>query len=46
MVVYFPTQADTGTALKELHWTLCKLETAYPEADFIVAGDFDKGNIP
>jgi hypothetical protein len=24
-------------AVKELHWTLGKLETAYPEATFIVA---------
>jgi hypothetical protein len=32
-------------ALKELHWTLCKLETTYPEAAFIVAGDFNKANL-
>jgi hypothetical protein len=32
-------------ALKELHWTLCKLETIYLEALFIVAGDFQKGNL-
>ena len=43
--VYIPPQADTTTALKELHWTLCKLETIYPEAAFIVAGDFDKANL-
>ena len=42
--VYIP-QADTSTALKELHWTLCKLETTYPEAAFIVAGDFNKANL-
>ena len=29
-VVHVPPQADTMTALKELHWTLCKLETTYP----------------
>jgi hypothetical protein len=32
-------------ALKELHWTLCKLETIYPEAAFIVGGDFNKANL-
>jgi hypothetical protein len=26
----------------ELHCTLCKLETIYPEAAFIVAEDFNK----
>ena len=41
----YPPQADTTTALKELHWTLCKLETTYPEAAFIVAGDFNKANL-
>jgi hypothetical protein len=40
--VYIPPQADTTAALKELHWTLCKLETTYPEDAFIVAGDFNK----
>jgi hypothetical protein len=38
-------QADTTTALKELQWTLCKLETTCPEAAFIVAGDFNKANL-
>ena len=28
--VYIP-QANTSTTLKELHWTLCKLETIHPE---------------
>jgi hypothetical protein len=32
-------------ALNELHWTLCKLETTYPEAAFIVAGDLNKVNV-
>jgi hypothetical protein len=32
-------------ALEELHWTLCKLKTTYPEAAFIVAGDFNKANL-
>uniref|UniRef100_A0A8K9Y355 Endonuclease/exonuclease/phosphatase domain-containing protein n=1 Tax=Oncorhynchus mykiss TaxID=8022 RepID=A0A8K9Y355_ONCMY len=40
-----PPQADTTTALKELHWTLCKLKTIYPEAAFIVAGDFNKSHL-
>jgi hypothetical protein len=43
--VYIPPQADTKTALKELHWILCKLETIYPEDAFIVAGDFNKANL-
>ena len=43
--VYIPPEADTMTALKELHWTLCKLETTYPEAAFIVAGDFNKAKL-
>ena len=43
--MYIPPQADTTMALKELHSTLCKLETIYPEAAFIVAGDFNKANL-
>jgi hypothetical protein len=43
--VYIPPQVDTTTALKELHWTLYKLETIYSEAAFIVAGDFNKANL-
>ena len=31
--------------LNALHLTLCKLETTYPEATFIVAGDFNKSNM-
>ena len=27
------------------HWTLCKLGTIYPEAAFIVPGDFNKANL-
>ena len=30
---------------KELHWTLCKLETTYSKAAFIVALDFNKANL-
>ena len=40
--MYIPPQADTKTAIKELHWTLCKLETIYPEAVFIVVGVLTK----
>ena len=32
-------------ALNKLYMTLCKLETTYPEAAFIVAGDFNKANL-
>uniref|UniRef100_A0A8C7MZF5 Reverse transcriptase domain-containing protein n=1 Tax=Oncorhynchus kisutch TaxID=8019 RepID=A0A8C7MZF5_ONCKI len=32
-------------ALNELYLTLCKLESIYPEAAFIVAGDFNKANL-
>jgi hypothetical protein len=39
--VYIPPHVDTTTALKELHWTVYKLETVYPEAAFIVDGDFN-----
>jgi hypothetical protein len=43
--MYSPPQAETTTALKEFHWTLCKLETLYPEAAFIVVWDFNKDNL-
>ena len=43
--VYILPQADAKTALKELRWNLCKLENTYPEAAFIVAGDFNKANL-
>jgi hypothetical protein len=45
MAVYISHQAETLTVLKELHWTSCKPETTYPEAAFIVAGDFNKANL-
>ena len=41
----YPPQADTLTAMKELNWTLCKLETTYPEAALIVTRDFNKDNL-
>ena len=43
--VYSPPQADTSTDLKEFHLTLCKLETTYPEAAFIVPEDLNKANL-
>ena len=43
--MHIPPQADTTMAHKELHWTLCELETIYPEAAFIAAGDFNKANL-
>ncbi|XP_052332830.1 uncharacterized protein LOC127911022 [Oncorhynchus keta] len=43
--VYIPPQADTSMALNELYLTLCRLESIYPEAAFIVAGDFNKANL-
>lgn len=30
--VYIQPQANTATALTKLHWTMCKLETACPQA--------------
>ena len=39
--VYIPPQANTKTAFKELHSTLYNLETTYPEAVFIGAGEFE-----
>jgi hypothetical protein len=41
----YPPQANTTTALKEFHGTLCKLGTIYLEAAFIGAGDFNKANL-
>ena len=43
--LYIPPQADTSMALNEQYLTLCKLETTYPEAAFIVAGDFNRANL-
>jgi endonuclease/exonuclease/phosphatase family metal-dependent hydrolase len=42
--VYIPPQADTKTAIKELHF-ICELETIHLEAALIVAGDFNKANL-
>ena len=43
--MYIPPQADTTMVLKELHWTLSKLGTTYPEVAVIVAGDLNKVNM-
>ncbi len=42
--VYIPPQANTDQALKELYGNISKQETTYPEAAFIVTGDFNKAN--
>jgi hypothetical protein len=43
--MYIPPQVDPTSVLKELHGTMCKLDTTYPEAPFILAGEFNKGNL-
>jgi hypothetical protein len=43
--MYISPQVDTMADLKELHWTVFKLETTYSEDAFIVAGDFNKANL-
>ncbi len=42
--VYIPPQANTDQALKELYGNISEQETAYPDAAFIVTGDFNKAN--
>ncbi len=42
--VYIPPQANTDQALKELYENISEQETAYPDALFIVTGDFNKAN--
>ncbi len=42
--VYIPPQANTDQALKELYGNRSEQETAYPDAAFIVTGDFNKAN--
>ncbi len=42
--VYIPPQANTEQALKELYGNISEQETAYPDAAFIVTGDFNKAN--
>ncbi len=40
--VYIPPQANTDQALKELYGNISEQETAYPDAAFIVTGNFNK----
>ncbi len=42
--VYIPPQANTDQALKELYRNISEQETAHPDADFVVTGDFNKAN--
>ncbi len=42
--VYIPPQANTDQVLKELYGNISEQETAYPDAVFIVTGDFNKAN--
>ncbi len=42
--VYIPPQANTDQALKELYGNISEQETVYPDAAFIVTGDFNKAN--
>ncbi len=42
--VYISPQANTDQALKELYGNISEQETAYPDAAFIVMGDFNKAN--
>ncbi len=42
--VYIPPQANSDQALKELYGNISEQETAYPDAAFIVTGDFNKAN--
>ncbi len=42
--VYIPPQANTDQALKELYGNISEQETAYPDAAFVVTGDFNKAN--
>ncbi|KAK3538183.1 hypothetical protein QTP70_032716 [Hemibagrus guttatus] len=43
--VYIPPQADTDTALGELHEALTLHQTQHRDAAFIVAGDFNSANL-
>lgn len=42
-VVYISPTADAKLALEELHNVINSCETKYPEALFIIAGDFKSG---
>ncbi len=43
--VYIPPQANTDQALKELYGNISEQETAYPDAAFVVTGDFNIANL-
>ena len=47
LAVYIPPQSEAGTktALNELCSAISKQENAYPEAAFLVAGDFNAGKL-
>ncbi len=42
--VYITPQANTDQALKELYGNISEQETAYPDAAFVITGDFNKSN--
>ncbi len=42
--IYIPPQANTDQALRELYGNISEQETAYPEAAFVITGDFNKAN--
>ncbi len=43
--VYITPQANTDQALKELYGNISEQENAYPNAAFVVTGDFNKANV-
>ncbi|XP_036378778.1 uncharacterized protein LOC118773792 [Megalops cyprinoides] len=43
--VYIPPRANSSAALGKLHEAISALETAHPDAVFIVAGDFNHCNL-
>ncbi len=42
--VYIPPQANTDQALRELYGNISEQETTYPDAAFVITGDFNKAN--
>lgn len=45
MAVYIPPSANTKLALDVLLSATNKLQTVYPDAIFIIAGDFNQANL-
>ncbi|XP_076836629.1 uncharacterized protein LOC143482213 [Brachyhypopomus gauderio] len=45
IAVYVPPDANAKLAMKELYSAISKHQTKYPEAAFIVAGDFNHSNL-